>query len=552
MFVVSTGVLGVLAIGAVIYLTSQADRHRQAQLRLGEVQGSVQALPTVPLAALFTGRQAALVMLKTEDQTVARQLAALDRIAANPELRKIAAAERRFSADIATTLTVFTPAQLTPQSTTVARGELTALVERFTTEYNTTLEHINAASEHYAGQARAASREAYIGSALAILLAFAGFATMLRRVTRAHTAATTAKAQAEALAEENTRLLELSREEALTDALTGLGNRRKLVADLKASFAEPPAGRWFLAIYDLDGFKLYNDRFGHPAGDALLARLGRQLHVAVARCGTAYRMGGDEFCVLARPEAAEPAALAGEGGKALRAHGDGFSISSSFGWVTLPDEAGTVEEALRLADARLYARKLGSRSRVPGQTRDALLQVLIERSPEVGAHHERVAVLARMTAEAIGLDPVEVERVRMAAELHDIGKVAIPEAVLQKPAALDDSEWRLIRTHTLVGERIVGAAPALGDVARIIRSTHEAYDGSGYPDGKAGEGIDLAARIIFVCDAYDAMTNDRPYRSALPEEQAIAELERCAGSQFDPEVVGAFVALDRQVEAVAA
>ena len=189
---------------------------------------------------------------------------------------------------------------------------------------------------------------------------------------------------------------------------------------------------------------------------------------------------------------------------------------------------------------------------MPGQTRDALLQVLIEHSPDVGAHHARVGTLARRTAQALGLRPDEVERVRIAAELHDIGKVAIPEAVLQKPDALDESEWRLVKTHTLVGERIVGAAPALDDVANVIRATHERYDGTGYPDGRVGEDIEFAARIICVCDAYDAMTNDRPYRATFTADDAVAELQRCAGSQFDPTIVAAFLALDRHVEEVAA
>jgi len=548
-FVAATGLLAMLVIGAVIYLTSQADRHRQAQLRLGQVEASVDALPTVPLAALYTGRGPANALLDHLDETIAQQLAALQRIAPNPELPKIRAAAQTFSGDIAATLKTFSPAQLRPASPGPAHKELALLLLRFTTEYNTTIAAIRAASAKYAGEARLATREAYGGSALAILLAFTGFAAMLRRVARAHTAATAARARAEALAEENTRLLELSREEALTDALTGLGNRRKLVTDLAASFAEPPAGSWFLAIYDLDGFKLYNDRFGHPAGDALLARIGRQLRETVSRNGTAYRMGGDEFCVLG---SGAIDGLAEEAAEGLRAQGDGFSIGSSFGAVTLPEEAGTVEEALHLADARLYASKMGSRNRVPGQTRDALLQVLIERSPEIGAHHARVGMLARRTALALDLDPDEVERVRIAAELHDVGKVAIPESVLQKPGALDESEWRLIKTHPRVGERIVAAAPALSDVARIIRATHEHYDGSGYPDGKAGDKIELAARIICVCDAYDAMTNDRPYREALAEEDALAELERCAGSHFDPAVVAAFLTLDRRDEQAAA
>ena len=135
----------------------------------------------------------------------------------------------------------------------------------------------------------------------------------------------------------------------------------------------------------------------------------------------------------------------------------------------------------------------------------------------------------------------EVEEVRRAAELHDIGKVAIPEMILEKRGPLDPAEWWHIRRHTVIGERIVGAAPALGRVAKIVRSTHERHAGGGYPDDLSGEEIPLGARVVAVCDAFDAMTRTRPHRDAMHPERALAELERCAGDQFDPEVVRAFV-----------
>jgi two-component system cell cycle response regulator len=153
-----------------------------------------------------------------------------------------------------------------------------------------------------------------------------------------------------------------------------------------------------------------------------------------------------------------------------------------------------------------------------------------------------VAELAEAVARGLRLDEEQVDHVRHAAALHDVGKVAIPDAILDKPAALDDAEWEFIRRHTIIGERIVAAAPALRPVAALVRSSHERWDGGGYPDSLAGEEIPLGARIVSVCDAFDAMVADRPYRAGMDATDALAELERCAGSQFDPAVVAAFAA----------
>jgi diguanylate cyclase (GGDEF)-like protein/putative nucleotidyltransferase with HDIG domain len=337
-------------------------------------------------------------------------------------------------------------------------------------------------------------------------------------------------------------MLAASRTEATTDALTGLGNRRKLLADLDAAVRDARTGRGaLLAIFDLDGFKSYNDTFGHPAGDALLTRLGRRLVDALPPGGAAYRMGGDEFCVLAPTGAGEASALVHAASLALAEHGEGFDVTSSFGAVLLPDEAQDGEEALALADRRMYGHKHGGRASAGRQSGNVLLRALAERHPDLGPHGDEVADLAEAVARRIGIPAADLEAVRLAAELHDVGKVAIPEAILRKPGALDDAEWAFMRRHTVIGERILLAAPALRHVATIVRSSHERFDGAGYPDGAAGEDIPLGARIIAVCDAYDAITGDRPYHGAEAPAAALAELRRCAGSQFDPLVVEAFV-----------
>lgn len=340
---------------------------------------------------------------------------------------------------------------------------------------------------------------------------------------------------------DNNALLDATRREALTDALTGLGNRRALLKDMErlltVADAEDPI---VLVLFDLDGFKHYNDCYGHPAGDDLLVRLGGNLARRVDGHGTAYRMGGDEFCALLRPRLARPEMVAAHAAAALRERGEGFDVGSSHGFVVAPVETDDPAEALRLADQRMYAQKHGGRRSAGSQSHDVLMRALAERDPELSTHLATVADLAVAVARRLGLDPASVEEVRHAADLHDVGKVAIPDAILDKPGPLDDDEWVFMRRHTIIGERIVAAAPALSEVAVLVRASHERWDGGGYPDGLRGEEIPLGARIVAVCDSFDAMVADRPYRAPLSDADALAELERCGGSQFDPRVVAAF------------
>ncbi len=331
---------------------------------------------------------------------------------------------------------------------------------------------------------------------------------------------------------------------AHTDSLTGLENRRKLVLDLDAACHHAPDSghRFALALYDLDGFKGYNDSFGHLPGDALLRRLAHKLALAAGDRSAVYRLGGDEFCMLTRlgrDEAVDAAARVGAG--ALSDAGEGFAITSSYGCVLIPDEARTPSDALATADLRMYAQKNLSRPSASRQTTDVLVRVQSERSPSLGPHVSEVSELAAAVGERLGLSQHRLQLLRQAAALHDIGKIAIPDAVLDKPGKLTDDEWALMREHTVIGERILAVAPALHDVAVIVRASHERFDGKGYPDGLTGHAIPLEARIINVADALCAMTSDRPYHTAKSYEGAIDELRRCRGDQFDPEVVDALV-----------
>jgi hypothetical protein len=207
----------------------------------------------------------------------------------------------------------------------------------------------------------------------------------------------------------------------------------------------------------------------------------------------------------------------------------------------LPHEARTTRAALALADRRMYERKELERRSTRLQMRDLLLAVVEEEHPDVHQHSTAVSDLARAVAAGLGLSPKEVELVALAAELHDIGKIAIPDSVLSKPGPLDDDEWQLVRSHPVVGERLLASVPPLLPVAGIVRSSHERWDGNGYPDGLAGNDIPLAARIVAACDALDAMVADRPYCPAMTLDRAVEELRRHAGSQFDPSVVQALL-----------
>ncbi len=364
-------------------------------------------------------------------------------------------------------------------------------------------------------------------NALAISLAAATLATVLLR-----TALTL---------RENGLLLEHARAQSLTDPLTGLGNRRRLLSDLERSFARADAATPSLLIFfDLNGFKHYNDTFGHPAGDALLARLAARLEDVVAAFGETYRLGGDEFCVLATLPPGRAETLLDEATVALTEEGESFIVSTAFGAVFIPDEAADSTAALKLADERLYAQKrqLGGGRR--GEPYEVLLRVLTEREPSLREHVDSVADLSIAVGARLGLTDAALDQLRLAAELHDVGKLAIPDSLLQKPGPLNDDEMEFIRKHTMIGQRILAGSPGLRAVGEIVRATHERWDGTGYVDGLAMEEIPLPARIIAVCDAYAAMTSERPYRGAVSEAKALAELRRCAGTQFDPAVVDVF------------
>src|SRR3954471_4572786 len=190
---------------------------------------------------------------------------------------------------------------------------------------------------------------------------------------------------------------------------------------------------------------------------------------------------------------------------------------------------------------RMYSMDRWRTAGARDQARDVLVRTMQLKQPDLDDHASDVAELARRVASSLGIEGEELDEVVCAAELHDVGKVGIPDAILNKPGALDSHEWEFMRRHTILGEQILNAAPALRPVARIVRASHEFWDGAGYPDALKGDEIPRGARIVSVCDAYDAMIAERPYRAALSDRAARCELRAKAGRQFDPEVVAAFL-----------
>jgi diguanylate cyclase (GGDEF)-like protein len=341
---------------------------------------------------------------------------------------------------------------------------------------------------------------------------------------------------------ETARLLVAREQEAALDPLTGLANRRVLLCDLNRCAAE--ATTWhpaLLVLFDLDGFKIYNDTFGHSAGDSLLIQVAGGLRAALEDRGRAYRIGGDEFCALLPDDVESPERIGEELAAAMARHGEGFSITASYGCALLPIDGRDTTVLLRRADDEMYARKGRRRPGTESQVQDALVAALCARDPGMESHATGVATLAVALGQRLGVAAAELRALSHAAALHDIGKIAIPDDLLNKPTELDPREREFLHTHPLVAQRIVAAAPALGYAAQIVRSVQEHWDGGGYPDGLKGESIPLAARIVGVCNAYNAMTSDRPHRAALSPEQAIAELRRCAGTQFDPDLVDVLI-----------
>jgi diguanylate cyclase (GGDEF)-like protein/putative nucleotidyltransferase with HDIG domain len=350
---------------------------------------------------------------------------------------------------------------------------------------------------------------------------------------------------------------------ALTDPLTGLGNHRHFHERLERELneADRSGSNFSLCLVDVDDFKRVNDLFGHPSGDRVLSRLANTLR----QNGEAFRLGGDEFALLLpgydENEGIKTAGAIIERIAELQLDHVG-SVTVSAGVATFPRQAPDRGELIRLADSALYWAKENGKNRVhvyrpdvvelaelrrlaAGPDRAArfraaasLAKAVDLRDTYTGSHSARVAELAARLAARLGLDQEQIELSRLAGSLHDLGKLAIPEEILRKPGPLTGPERLVLERHPQIGFRMLDSL-GIDPVAKWILHHHERWDGTGYPDRLPGPEIPLGARIIFVVDAFDAMTSDRVYRGRLTQEHALAELQRCAGTQFDPNVVAA-------------
>ncbi len=402
----------------------------------------------------------------------------------------------------------------------------------------------------------------------------------------------------------NARAFQVAQEQAITDGLTGLKTHRYLMEALESEWKRAPrSGRFFSVIMmDLDGFKEVNDREGHLEGDRVLATVAQVLASRSRQSNVLARYGGDEFVMLVPEASLEQAQVLGERlRQSLEAdpHLASRKVTASIGIGTFPVHGATPEEILRVADSGMYLAKHdgGNRVRVAStagesvtsererELVEAYLGVTVKRMFSTGpdafnrylqtfqkadangesislletvtalafaidakdhytqGHSQSVSRLAAQIALQLGLPPAEIEQVRLAGILHDIGKIGVPEAVLNKPSRLSDDEFGIMKGHAALGDKILEPlkVKAFERIRPMVRSHHEWVNGRGYPDGLHGEEIPMGARILTVADSFDTMVSQRAYKKERPTDEAIAELRRCAGAQFDARVVETFV-----------
>jgi len=368
---------------------------------------------------------------------------------------------------------------------------------------------------------------------------------------------------------ENSQLYAAAEQRSRVDELTGLFNRRHFEERLQEEISRHSRhGEDFSIMYmDLDNFKTYNDIYGHPTGDTLLSTIARIVKGSIRGADQAFRYGGDEFVVILPRTGMADAHIVAERVRSeifARMQEMEVAVTCSIGVSTYPTDGVIPGELVTVADTAQYFAKrtggnrvylsskilsepleeVGVSSRHNGlSTIYALASIVEARDPYTYGHSRRVNTYAVALAEKVGLSSDEVSRVSTAAMLHDIGKIGILDRVLNKKGKLSEEDWEMIRAHPKLGATIIGRIPNLVPCVSTILHHHERWDGGGYPEGLKGEEISLEARILAVADSFEAMTSARPYRSAMCCEKAVKELRRCAGSQFDPELVEVFLGI---------
>jgi len=326
------------------------------------------------------------------------------------------------------------------------------------------------------------------------------------------------------------------------DYLTDLYNRAFIEEELRrlSNSRELPLG---LLICDVNGLKLVNDAFGHQEGDRLLQDFARILRECCRKEDLIGRWGGDEFLfLLPRADENKLNKLATRiKRRCTEASSSSIPISVSTGYAMLTEAGQSIDAAIDLAEERMYRNKLNESRSARSSIIISLERTLRETTEETQEHAERMRLLARKVGEVMYLSSDELDSLELLARLHDIGKMSIPSPVLGKPGPLSAEEWKKVKKHPQVGYDIARSSPDLFSIADAILCHHERWDGTGYPQEMKSDEIPLLSRIIAVIDAFDVMTRGRPYKKPVSSAQAIAELQRCSGSQFDPEIVEVFV-----------
>jgi len=371
---------------------------------------------------------------------------------------------------------------------------------------------------------------------------------------------------------ENAQLYAQLEQKSRLDGLTGLFNRRHFEERLRDEISRHSRYGDVFSIFmlDLDNFKAYNDAYGHPAGDLLLNQVGRIIESSVRNADQPFRYGGDEFVVILPQTATDDAYVVAERVRehiAREMEKRAITVTCSIGLASYPTDGVVSDELVGVADTALYhAKRTGGNriflsSKILSEPPDhggiqgiyakrnglssvyALVSAVEARDPYAYGHSRKVSTYAEALAKAIGLSPDEVSRVSTAALLHDIGKIGIPDKVLNKKGKLNGEDWEAIKAHPRLGANIIGNIPHLVSCVSSILHHHERWDGGGYPEGLKGEEIPIEARILAIADSFEAMTSARPYRPSLSYEEVIKKLRQGAGIKFDPKLVEVFIGI---------
>lgn len=326
------------------------------------------------------------------------------------------------------------------------------------------------------------------------------------------------------------------------DQITGLYNRKFFQEELNR-LDVPRNFPLTIVMADVNGLKLINDSFGHAVGDELLKKVSEVMRRGCRADDIIARLGGDEFVILLpKTDICETEKIVKRiKDIALKEKVGSVGIDISFGYETKKNGEENTQEILKKAEDNMYKRKLFESPSMRGKTINTIISTLHEKNKREEQHSHRVSALCKSMGKALGLPESEIKELKTVGLLHDIGKIAIEENILNKKGKLTDDEWEQIKRHPEIGYRILSTVNHMSEMAQYVLAHHEKWDGSGYPKCLKGQEIPLQSRIITIADAYDAMTSERSYRSALPKKVAIEELQKNACIQFDPELVKVFI-----------